>query len=400
MRRRQRRRPGTLPRGSTLLLLLLALHLVTGCSRHYRQLSSATQIPDLAVLESEARSRPASVSYVEVQGPDEPVIRIALEETGRGSTDRLVVLLHGLLSDRRTWRFVVGDLGRDHRVLLVDLPGCGASSKPDPRELGEDGYSPTAQARRVLESLRWRLHQPDPPERLTVVGHSLGGAVILRMLGDRRLRARYGEVLRRIDRVVLIAPLDFALEKAHPAFLAVAGLGRTEVEIGEALGILRQRTALLTARGSNDPARAPREEADRLREILREKGTRRAARAMIRQAVPFHVKEKRPDWRAIERLVADYERVREPVLILWGARDETLPTSMGYKLQAQLPSAWLRVVERSMHSLQVERPGLTSDLIRSFSAEAGEGWEETLKVTPLAPSERVKTFRLAARGGD
>jgi pimeloyl-ACP methyl ester carboxylesterase len=54
-------------------------------------------------------------------------IRIAYERAGSGAP---LVLLHGFIVDRRTWRPQVDDLSRDFDVIAWDAPGCGDSSDP------------------------------------------------------------------------------------------------------------------------------------------------------------------------------------------------------------------------------------------------------------------------------
>src|SRR5262245_8710749 len=51
---------------------------------------------------------------------------------GQGPT---VVLVHGLGSRDEHWLPVARLLARDHRVVMVDLPGHGASPMPDPFSL-------------------------------------------------------------------------------------------------------------------------------------------------------------------------------------------------------------------------------------------------------------------------
>jgi len=55
-----------------------------------------------------------------------------------------------------------------------------------------------------------------------------------------------------------------------------------------------------------------------------------------------------------------------PFLIVWGARDATLPLAMGYKLEAQIPAAKLLVVPNQMHSIHIENPPLAVRIIREF----------------------------------
>ncbi|MGW3179896.1 alpha/beta fold hydrolase [Kitasatospora sp. NPDC001119] len=87
-----------------------------------------------------------------------------------GSGDRLAVLVHGIMSDHRTWRLVGPALaGRGYRVLAVDLRGHGAS----PRGTGAtalERYPLAAYAEDLLESL--------PAGVELAIGHSLGGIVL------------------------------------------------------------------------------------------------------------------------------------------------------------------------------------------------------------------------------
>ena len=210
---------------------------------------------------------------------------------------------------------------------------------------------------------------------------------MLRMTGDPGLREDYRDVLDRVDRLVLFAPLDVALEKVDPRFVKVARLGKLKVGIAALIGLLRKEAARTTLDGYVDPASATKEEARRLVQILKRRKTRRPAQAMILQAVPFDVKTQRPRWEHIEEVVADYRNVDKPTLIVWGSRDETLPTSMGYKLRAQLPEAWLRVVTESKHLLPTERPRLSATILRDYLTTGGDGWTSVAEIQPRRSPE-------------
>ncbi|GAA3272619.1 hypothetical protein GCM10010493_57940 [Streptomyces lavendulae subsp. grasserius] len=61
-----------------------------------------------------------------------------------GEGDRLALLVHGIMSDHRTWRRVGPALaGRGYRVVAVDLRGHGAS--------GRGEYSPELFADDLVE---------------------------------------------------------------------------------------------------------------------------------------------------------------------------------------------------------------------------------------------------------
>ncbi|NHZ73278.1 MAG: alpha/beta fold hydrolase [Nitrospirae bacterium] len=365
-----------------LLLLILAV-ISSGCaSGHYGSLKSELDIEGLAPLASAADQLVGTKRVVTTAVFDQREIHLAMEEVGTGPPDRLIVMLHGFLSDRRTWRFVAADLAPDHRMLLVDLLGCGESDRPDPRWVGARGYSTDAQAMHLLQALRSYLDGLAYSPRITLVGHSYGGAVALRVLGDDSLLREYGDVVELIDQAVLMAPLDFSLEKADPKFVKLSRLSDSKIKLAAAAGMLKQAMARTATNGTSTPGRLPREDVDRAIEILRNRDSRRAAQAMIQQALPFDLVSQRPDWERVEQLVADYKNVAVPTLILWGARDETLSASMGYKLQSQLPNARLRVIERSMHSLPLERPDVSAGLIRAFANGEGTAWSRVESINP------------------
>ena len=95
----------------------------------------------------------------------------------QGSGEPALVMVHCWACDREFFREQVGDLGTDHRVVTLDLPGHGESGA------GRESWSVTGLAAdvvRVVDELRL--------ERVVLIGHSMGGPVSLAAaaaLGDR-----------------------------------------------------------------------------------------------------------------------------------------------------------------------------------------------------------------------
>jgi pimeloyl-ACP methyl ester carboxylesterase len=81
---------------------------------------------------------------------------------GHGPT---IVLVHGLGSRPEHWLPVARLLARDHRVVLVGLPGHGESPMPEPFSLA-----------RAAQSLENAL-DAESKEPVVLVGHSVGGLV-------------------------------------------------------------------------------------------------------------------------------------------------------------------------------------------------------------------------------
>lgn len=108
--------------------------------------------------------------------PIPPPSSIVVGGMGHGP---VVVLVHGLGSDAHHWFPVARDLARDHRVVLVELPGHGLAPINTPFTLEQA----TLALERALEE-----QSPDP---VVLVGHSVGGlvAVTVALRSPERVRS-------------------------------------------------------------------------------------------------------------------------------------------------------------------------------------------------------------------
>ncbi|MDX2131043.1 MAG: alpha/beta hydrolase [Planctomycetota bacterium] len=359
-------RPTPMPR-VLWVLLGAVLALASGCRSSYTRLVDEDSIGSLATLKDGYVRAARRTSLVPTSGVSGAPLRVALHALGPGDRSTLVVALHGVFADSDAWRFVAGDLAGDHDLLLIDLPGCGASDKPDPAEVPETTYTLADTTRRVMEALQLHLRErAGPTPRVVLLAHSYGGAVAIRMFGDPALRRDFPDVVAAVESLALVAPLDVAVEKMHPLLLELSRVSGVEVWSARRLGLLRERVASGMLDSSFHPHRALRQEADTKIRVLSDEASRRSMQAMLNRAVPS--RGMRPDWERIDPIVASYRRVDRPTLIIWGVHDEVLPVSMGYKLAAQLPAARLVTVGGAMHSLPLEQPELVATLVREFLA--------------------------------
>lgn len=126
-----------------------------------------------------------------------------------GSGDRTALLVHGIMSDHRTWRRVgpaLADLG--YRVIGVDLRGHGES--------GRGAYSAEIFADDLVETL--------PAGAELAIGHSLGGMAL--SLAVERLapvRAVYSDPAWALGQGMSVDPAVF-VEFRHATREMIAGL--------------------------------------------------------------------------------------------------------------------------------------------------------------------------------
>lgn len=279
---------------------------------------------------------------------DEPVFggRAYLLEAGRGKP-ATVLLVHGLgdlASD--TWKGVIPELAADYHVLAVDLPGFGRSEKRNAL------YTP----QRYAAFLRWIVdrHGSGP---LTVVGHSLGGAVALRYAAD------YPNSLQRlvlVDVAGILHRTVFTRELLQPNLrdlfqLPEGAFDRIDDWIGGVLVRLPQPLLDIDQILSNEALRE---------RILAGDPARIAALALVQED--------------FSRLLGE---VRTPAFILWGAEDRVTSLRTGILLRSVLPAARLQVIPAAGHMPMTDQPLLFRQALRSALVDPAP--------TPAAPPAPV-----------
>ena len=142
---------------------------------------------------------------IELRGGALDGLRIHYVVDGRGPA---VLLVHGLGGFAESWRHNIGYLGRHATVYAIDLPGFGSSGKPR----ATYGLAFFAQALR-------RFVEATGLGRVTLVGHSLGGAVAV------AYAATHPESLERLALLGAVVPgFGYRLPLAY-RLLALRGVG-------------------------------------------------------------------------------------------------------------------------------------------------------------------------------
>src|SRR5215510_13901019 len=280
----------------------------------------------------------ASNASVELPGFDERFAEVRgtrLRYLAAGDGEPLL-LVHGLGGAAANWLALAPLLLPTRRLLVPELPGHGGSSAL-PAAPSLNAYADRLGL--VLE------HEGLGPA--AVVGHSLGGAISLRLS------------IRRPDLVSALvlagaAGISSGTRNARYA-LTITGI----VKPGRKLAPYRRRIArsntlrrIVFGRwGASDAQALPRELAEAfLSGPARHTDTVSAAKALVRD-------DPRPD----------LDRVRCPSLVLWGARDNQLPVADAFDYARRL-RARLRVIADCGHLLIGERPAACADAIENFLA--------------------------------
>ncbi|WP_224985094.1 alpha/beta fold hydrolase [Geomonas agri] len=264
-----------------------------------------------------------------------------------GNGPAKVILVHGLAARSETWSDLVPLFPADHYTLyLLDLLGSGASSKPK-----ETDYSIRGHSARLLDFLE---HQE--LKQVTLVGHSLGGAVALLTAVEAMLRKAEDLLTAMvimagpgyIQRLPLMAEI---FENRLAAALFVA-LYAPDIWI---------KTGLKMA--YYDPKLVDREHIARYAPCYRDKAAKRALVATCRSLVPLDQ----------EQIAERYQDLRLPVLLLWGSHDQIVPLSQGTRLRDAIAGANLQVLEQCGHNPQEEKPAETFAILHSFISRRTTG---------------------------
>lgn len=263
---------------------------------------------------------------VKVQG-----VRLRVAVSGAGP---VIVLLHGLFMDHRTWDAVIDDLSREFKVVAPDLPGFGDSEKPSPNRFP---YDVDAFAEVVAD-----LYAGLDLGRAAVVGHALGGAVAI------ALAARHPELVARlvlVDSVCFETPLDV---RRRIALLPLVGgfVFKQFWSRGTFRGLFKE-----TVLSASDASLV--EKIDRYYDAFNDPASRGSALATLRAT---------HDTRAV---VAQMARVSVPTLVVWGRHDRSVPPRLGRRLAHQIRGAGFELMDAG-HAPHEELPEQFSALVLRF----------------------------------
>lgn len=274
------------------------------------------------------------LSRVSVHG-HEVTFRLAQSDRERP----VVLLIHGMAGNSRTWHEVMPRLAEDFTVLAPDLLGHGESAKP----IGDYSLGAYASGLRDLLAVLGFGH-------VTVVGQSLGGGVALQLayqhpeLVDRLVLVGSGGLGREVSwilRALTLPAAEYVMPLIFPPFLR----GR-----GEAA------SRALHERGFRAPRLA---EAWRAYVSLTQAENRLAFVRTLRAVID-------PGGQSVSASDRLYLAAAMPTMIIWGDRDQMIPVDHAYQAHAAIPGSRLEIFEGIGHFPHVEDPTRFAEVVRDF----------------------------------
>jgi pimeloyl-ACP methyl ester carboxylesterase len=294
------------------------------------------------------------MATVRIHGHD-----VFYREEGEGS---VVVLLHGIAGCSATWDAVLPRLAARHTVVAPDLLGHGESAKP------RGDYSLGAYASGVRDLLAVLGH-----DRVTVVGHSLGGGIAMQFAY---------QVPEWCERLVLVGSGGLGKE-VSPLLRALSAPGAEYVfalllnsrlhgwarSVGTTVGRVGIRgdqlmTELWNSYSRLTDVRAQRAFFHTIRSVIDPAGQRVSARDRL-------------------YLAADM-----PTLIVWGDKDSVIPVEHAAIAHELIPGSRLEIFEGCGHFVPIEAPERFVGVLEDFLATTDPADREPAEWLELLTASR------------
>jgi pimeloyl-ACP methyl ester carboxylesterase len=238
------------------------------------------------------------------------------EVTGSG---KLIVLLHGWADSHQGFKDLQQELSKKYKVLSLDLPGFGNTQRPKiPWNL--DNYAHFVHD--VIDKL-------DYEKLYAIVGHSNGGGIAIRAVGEQILSP---------ERLVLLAPAGIRSGNSirKSTLKAIAKTGKVATLWMPYSYRKKLRSRLYGVVGS-DMLIVPEMQETFKRTVSQD-------------------------------IQADARNLKIPTLLIFAENDRAVPLSNGQRLRSLIPYAKLEVLSQAGHFVHLEQPEKVRNLIEEFLA--------------------------------
>ena len=249
---------------------------------------------------------------------------IAYKISGPEDADKTAVILQGWATELGMYDSVAAAINDEYRVVQLDFPGFGASDEP------KEPWNVDAFADFVCDFL-----EALGIEKATLIGHSYGGRVIIKLAA----RSAEGRLPFEIDRIILVDSAGVMPERTARQKLSVKRYKlKRNFLMSKPIHSLFPEVIdyWMSKQGSDDY---------------------KAASPMMKKCLVMAVNE---DLKDIMPLV------KQETLLVWGDCDEDTPLSDAKTMEKLMPNAGLAVLEGTNHFSFLYKPVEFRNILRAF----------------------------------
>jgi pimeloyl-ACP methyl ester carboxylesterase len=277
--------------------------------------------PDTDAAQMERKYGSAASRFAKL----EPGLRVHYRDEGK-QDGPVLVLIHGSNASLHTWEQWVGILGKDYRIISLDLPGHGLTGN------NPAGVYDSASYVRVVDRLLTKLNV----DKAVIGGNSMGGGV------------SWAYALEHPERVEALLLVDASGQPYARSGKTPLGfrLMRMPV-IKEAARFIAPRSIFESSVKTSMSVQSEIDDKliDRYWELNRYPGNRNATMQRFSNSKSMVPGTK-------ERL----STIKVPVLILWGAEDNLIPVTAAKWFAEAMPQAKLIIYPNVGHIPMEEIP--------------------------------------------
>lgn len=242
-------------------------------------------------------------------------IKINYEISGPDKNPPLL-LIHGAFCSSKDFKNIIEPLSKKYRVVVLDLPGFGLSSKEPNISYSRKNLATVCN--QFMNSLGYKKY--------SVLGHSMGGEIALNMASQYK---------DNIDKMILVDSAGLINSQKNINLPPWVVKELTINYYGEFLAQVKKLNSILNINFD----------------------TAQKNLYYNRMISPDTLKaiHSTDDSGSIKNAIKD---IKTPTLIIWGGKDKIIPVTNGYELNNMLSSSSLIIFENSGHSPFVEAEDL------------------------------------------
>ncbi|MGB8934124.1 MAG: alpha/beta hydrolase [Candidatus Nitrosopolaris sp.] len=243
-----------------------------------------------------------------------------------------ILFIHGIGSSSIAWRDIPDALSEQFHTIAVDLIGFGGSDKPQQVDYTVKGLSKFIID--FLEAINLKN------EKVTIVGHSLGGYIALRVAIENK---------NLVEKIVLIDSSGL-LEKPTPS---LEEYRNAAMEMEPVLRYKKLKKALGAIYA--DPSYMPPFVVNNFIETIIKEGAMYAFENAYEDSTKTHIESD------------EFKRIHDiPCSIICGIKDNLIPIEYYEKFKDKLPNAKNEKIDGAGRAPFVEKTTSVYELIRTF----------------------------------